>query len=174
MLWLAAVPCLSGAVTAAETGALAPVDVESIQVLDEVVVTGDRDSLSAARAAIVDAEERFYDRWNELNEDDVFDIRCRTYIPTGSRFPVRVCTPRFVEEGRQAEAVRLMSSGGGSVGAGFDPSSPALMGQLKKRTLDMVRKDPELMRALLERARLEAHYAELRREKFKGRWIVWD
>jgi len=46
--------------------------------------------------------------------------------------------------------------------------------ELRKRTLDMLNKDPELKRALLERARLEQHYEALRKEKFRHRWIVWD
>jgi hypothetical protein len=46
--------------------------------------------------------------------------------------------------------------------------------QMKKRTLEMIGKDPELKRALLERARLEQHFEELRREKFKDHFIVWD
>ncbi len=45
---------------------------------------------------------------------------------------------------------------------------------LKARTLQLLDKDPELLRALLERARLERYYNDLRARKFKNRWIVRD
>ena len=164
------------AVLAAETSAVAPADLSEIRDLEEIVVTGDR-TLSAAREAIVEAEDRFYNRYNELNTDDKFDIKCRMQ-EQGSKFRVRVCIPRYVEEGTHAEAMKLLmpsSVGGAVMLASSETVGASLRAELKKRTLDLVRKDPELMRALLERARLEQYYQQLRKEKFKnGKWIVWD
>ncbi|MEP7314512.1 MAG: hypothetical protein ABI859_18155 [Pseudomonadota bacterium] len=163
---------------AAETTAVAPADLSAVRSLDEVVVTGKLDSLSEARKAIVEAEDRFYARYNQLNEVDAFDINCRMETPTGSHLSFRVCVPRYVDEGTQAEAARLVMANatGGSVMVASAASVRAtLMPEMKKRTLALVRKDPELLRALLERARLEQYYKELRAEKFRdGRWIVWD
>jgi hypothetical protein len=164
---------LAAPVLAQKTTALAPENLDDIQALEEIVVSGDR-TLSAARQAIVEAENRFYDRWNALNTERQYDITCRPYTPTGTRLSTRVCQPRFVEESTQAEAARLLQITNGSYMSGSDaPRQALLVAELKRRTLEMVNKDPDLKRALLERARLEQHYEALRKEKFKDRWIVW-
>jgi hypothetical protein len=50
----------------------------------------------------------------------------------------------------------------------------AMRPELKKRTLEMLKKDPELLRALLEHARLTQMYADLRAKKFAAQHVVWD
>ena len=179
LLSLVAAPALAGKVEA-----VAPSNVGAVSSLEEVVIQGDR-TLSAARKAMVDAEDRFYARWNDLNDDRKFDIRCHNEIPSDhpSRIWHRVCQPAFLEDMVQvasAEFVQAMQ-GGTTAGRGqvmlpsSNPGQVMLMrAEMKKRTLAMLQKDPELMRALLERARLEQHFEALRKEKFKDRWIVWD
>jgi hypothetical protein len=173
---LAALLMVSAAV-AGKTVAVAPSNVDDVTELDEVIVTGDR-TLSAARKAIVDAEDRFYARWNELNPDKLYDIKCFEYTRTGTHFKFRACQPRFFEESSLAESRRLMdvaNLGNGTFQAGADvPLNLLFMAELKRRTLVMIEKDPELKRALLERARLAQYYEELRKEKFRHHFIVWD
>ena len=41
-----------------------------------------------------DAEDRIYARFNELNEDDVFDVGCSIEPPTGTRLGRRMCRVR--------------------------------------------------------------------------------
>lgn len=176
--WLA-IGCVlaSGQVMAGKTVAVTPPNVDDVRDLDEVIVQGDR-TLSAARKAIIDAENRFYARWNLLNTDDQYDIKCYQYIPTGTHFSYRICEPRFVEESTVAETQRLLdvaNRGAGTFQSGVvEPLIMLRMAELKKRTVAMVEKDPELKRALLERARLAEHFEALRQEKFRHRWIVWD
>jgi hypothetical protein len=50
----------------------------------------------------------------------------------------------------------------------------ALQPEMRKHTLQMLDRDPELRRALLEHARLTQMYEELRARKFQGRSAVWD
>jgi hypothetical protein len=158
-------------VFAAETVAVAPEDLSGIETLDEVVVTGKLDSLSAARQAVIAAEDRFYARYNELNTDDRMDILCRFEAPTGSRIPRRVCQPKLVEEAARDEAQRFLNTANGS----YAPlTMDSMKAELKARTLKLLAKDPELKRALLERARLEQYFNDLHQKKFKTRWIVWD
>jgi len=179
LLSLVAAPALAGKVEA-----VAPSNVGAVSSLEEVVIQGDR-TLSAARKAMVDAEDRFYARWNDLNDDRKFDIRCHNEIPSDhpSRIWHRVCQPAFLEDMVQvasAEFVQAMQ-GGTTAGRGqvmlpsSNPGQVMLMrAEMKKRTLAMLQKDPELMRALLEHARLQQHFEVLRKEKFRNRWIVWD
>lgn len=170
-LVIAATPALG---LAARTEAVTPGDIDGVKSLDEVVVTGDR-TLSAARKAIVEAEDRFYRRWNALNDDRLFDITCAMVTPTGSHLSVRVCQPRFVDESDRAEAVRALGVLNGAFVPGADGGYVAALNlELRRRTLKALNTDPELKRALIERARLQQHYEALRKEKFKDRWIVWN
>jgi hypothetical protein len=167
MLALAAAPAVAD-----KTVAITPADLGEVTALDEVVVKGDR-ALSAARIAIVAAEDRFYDRWNALNADRRFDIKCRMETPRDhhSRIAHRVCEPAFVEELMLERARDALADSGNVMRASVDPAATVLQTELQKRTLEILRKDPELQRALLERARLAQHYEELRKEKFRDRWI---
>ena len=166
------------AVLAADTAAIAPSDVTEVRALDEVVVTGNLKSLSEAKKAVIEAEERFYARYNELNKDHRFDIVCHMDVPADhpSRITTRVCEPRYISDGTNAEGVKLQSipTEGNIRLASTESIRMAGMGEMRKRTLELIRKDPELLRALLERARLQEHFDELRKEKFKDRWISWD
>lgn len=178
MLALAATPALGG-----KTVAIAPENLDALQSLDEVTVEGDP-SLSAARIAVQAAEDRFYRRWNNVNKDPKFDITCGMQTPGDhpSRIARRVCQPMFIERIAQDAAQRTMAamqgsmgSQGGVVNVGVsEAEAMQLQRELRQRTLEALRKDPALQRALVEHARLAQHYEELRKEKFKDRWIVWD
>lgn len=162
---------------AATTVATAPERISGLTLLDEVIVSGDLNSLHRARKAIVDAEDRFYARYNHLNKDDRFDITCGLAVPTGQRLTFRVCQPRYLEDAQHEDARRLYLStdGGGSV----QLQTMAMLqstysDEMKKHMVALVKQDPQLLRALLERTRLEQFYAELREKKFRTRRVVWD
>ncbi len=180
LMALAVAPATS--LPAAETAAVAPPNVTEVKTLDEVVVTGNLESLSAARNAVLAAEDRFYARYNKLNKDSRFDVHCRQQTPSDhvSRFTTRVCDPGYVDDATQIEALKMFPSNGLQKGDVFVSLASAVLfrqaglPELQRRTLELIRSDPELLRALLERARLQEHYDTLRQKKFKGRTIVSD
>jgi len=171
-----------GAVLAANTAAIAPPNVLEVRTLEEVVVTGDLESLSSAQTAVNAAEDRFYARYNKLNKDHRFDVNCRQQTPSDhvSRFTKRVCDPVYVDEATQIEAMKMFPANGLQKGDAFVTLASAVLlreaglPELRRRTLDLIRSDPELLRALLERARLQEHYDALRKKKFDGRTVVAD
>jgi len=63
---------------------------------EEVVVRGR--SRTLLRAEIRIAEEALYERFNEINSDDEFDIFCRFEPVTGSRVLRRLCQANFWRE----------------------------------------------------------------------------
>ena len=65
-------------------------------VTEEIVVRGG--TPAALRFQIERAEDAIYERFNEINSTDDFDIFCRDEVPTGSRMRHRVCKPRFWQE----------------------------------------------------------------------------
>lgn len=158
---------------AATTRAVTPKIVTDVNSLDEIVVTGDRNSLSGARKAIIEAEDRFFARFNELNKDNAYDVSCGVVKPTGTQIPKRICAPRIVDDISHDETFELIRSGSGVI-TSRDTLRAAAAVELKRRTLELLKKDPELLRALLEHARLEQHYLALRKAKFENRRIVWD
>lgn len=172
-LFLALLPACPAA--AAKAVAVSPPDITRVQVLEEILVMGDRDSLSAARKAAAVAEDRVYDRFNAGNDDHAYDMVCSERAPTGSLIRQRMCLPRLVDDAMAAETARLVQ-GQGSTGVMLVPDAlrQNAMTEVKRRLRERVRKDPELLRALLEHARLQSHVAALHQRKFQGRWIVWD
>jgi hypothetical protein len=140
-----------------------------------VVVTGKLGTLSGLTKAINEAEDRFYQRFNEINKDRTMDILCRVEAPTGTRLKHKSCYPQAVDDLTRDEALRFMGVTSGNI----NPTSPfaiqqAIRPELKQRTLEMLKKDPELLRALLEHARLTQMYAELRAKKLATSSVVWD
>ena len=166
---------LAAAAERARTTAVVPADVMRVQELDEVVVTGSLESLRAARKAVVEAEDRFYARYNAINDDHAYDMLCREDAPTGTLIRRRICEPRVVEDALAEDAQRMVS--GNYVDVTMQSRevlrATALV-EAKRRLLKLLDRDPELRRALLERARLQQHLDALHQRKFEGRWIVWD
>lgn len=173
---------LTGPAHAADAEPASPVAPENRVVpdpeLDEVLITARTDSLSSLRQALIDAEDRFYARLNELNEDDALDILCRTEAPTGARLKRRTCAPRLLDDASREQAMLLVAGSGGTGGNLKLKSTGDLRAmaaeELKRRTLPLLDTDPALRQALLERTRLQQMYDDLRRRKLDGKIVVWD
>ena len=71
--------------------------------VDEVIVPGR--APPNLRLEIERLEVAVYDRFNALNSNDEYDIRCFERAPTGSNIPLRTCAPNFVIEA-EARAAR--------------------------------------------------------------------
>ena len=160
---------------ATHVDAVTPADPSQVRELEEIVIAGDSNSLFAARQAVVAAEDRFYARYNAVNEDHSFDMVCERYAPTGTLIERRVCLPRLVGDAIEANTQEMLRKSSGPVSiVAPELLHASAIGEMKRRMLAMVKKDPELLRALLERARLQQHLDALRQRKFQDRWIVWD
>lgn len=150
-------------------------DVFSVSTLDEVVVTGRLGSLSGLRKALIEAEDRFYERWNVLNDDDRLDVQCRTEAPTGHRLYQRKCNARVLDDYTREQALALFNSTGGNLRTRSEGDlRQDVARELTARTLRMLDADPELRLALLQRARLQQLYDDLRAKKLDGRRMAWD
>jgi len=137
--------------------------------LDEVTVNGERVKLEAMRKELVQLEDKFYDRYNELNTNDDFDIHCIEEARTGTRFIKRSCRAvyqerAFAEEGQAAfKILQRFREKGPQIADGGPPVPATLIVQrrlpeYKKNLEDVARKDPELTRLLEERGKLIEKY----------------
>jgi len=75
---------------------------------EEVVVRGRR--IGELRAEVEDARERAYELFNDLNNNDEFDVYCRKEIRSGTNVPAEVCRAQF-ENRISADAAREYLSG---------------------------------------------------------------
>ena len=160
--------------------------------LDTVVVQGRRAELAALRQQIVQLEDRFYDRYNELNRDPEFDVHCSREARTGTLMKKRGCRAVYEdraleEEGAQAFqfrqhvqaqanatfAPRLPGSPPPSIVTMGGPPVPAQLKielrrpEFRKNLLEVTARDPELQRLLREKAEAERRYDTLRKSIFQ-------
>jgi hypothetical protein len=142
--------------------------------LPEVEVVGKY--LYEMRQEIIKAEDRFYALFNQLNKDDDFDSAMQA--PLGTRLKSRVCRLQFYEK---AQAERFLTA------TAPDPDQLLLAGtpdpdmlllerkaEYKRKALAVINAHPELLRLIRERDALETKYNAAYRERFKGRWILFD
>jgi hypothetical protein len=139
--------------------------------LAEVEINAQREKLSAMRAEIVKLEDRFYTEYNKLNSDHQYDMVCTVEAPTGTILQSRKCQPAFVNTATRDEALGFL--GGYSV----PPASVVVNGKwpdYEKNMLGVINKHAELRKLIRERDALEKRYQAVRKQKLKGKFIVFD
>ncbi len=77
-----------------------PTDSEQPRALPYEVVVRPNVTRGSLRELIVQVEEDFYEKFNELNIDDKYDIACYKHTPTMSHISERVCEPWFMIRAR--------------------------------------------------------------------------
>lgn len=103
----------------------------------EIVITPTI-SRTKLRELIADVEEDFYEKFNELNIDDSYDIVCYKHTPTMSHIWRRVCEPWFMLQSRgemASEVTFLLGHGSPSAresGIGMVKSDRQLIREKKR------------------------------------------
>ena len=93
--------------------------------VDEVIVPGRRPA--NLRVEIERLEISVYERFNALNSDDDFDIRCLEQAPTGSNIPLRKCAPNFVIEAESNAAEKMLSDGRTGAGNNYSRAEHTML-----------------------------------------------
>jgi hypothetical protein len=91
---------------------------ESDAPVDQVIVQGTRADLVKLAQQVLQAEERFYQRYNEINTKRVYMVRCYNEAPTGTRFKQKYCKPVYENEADAAEGREFMMASGRGASAG--------------------------------------------------------
>ncbi len=104
------------AAAAADSSAPAP--------LDEVLIEGRRATPDELVQQIVKVENRFYERYNELNDNDDFDVNCAWEAPdrhaAGKAVHVARCTRR-----KQSAPKARKPTGGSTLPSTWEPGAEA-------------------------------------------------
>lgn len=111
------------------------------EAIDDVVVTGQK-SPAVLRQEMIQAEEDFYALYNDFNDDNEYDVRCRYESPTGLRKKYRVCRPVFFSKARNREDLTR----------GVDPNSDPVIAEkmvtLQEKMETLTAANPELQVAM--------------------------
>jgi hypothetical protein len=144
--------------------------------IEEVIVSGKLDSLSELRKAVDRAENRVYERYNEVNQGSAYDIECLTEAPLGSRQKVKKCQPRYVSDALHEDAFDALLRNQTSATRLRSVSALAAEKEtfLRQAMLEAARKDPEMQRAMIEHSLLRERYEKVLKEKLGKRKVVWD
>jgi hypothetical protein len=137
--------------------------------LPEVQVVGKR--LYQMRQDIIKAEDKFFAMFNELNKDDDYDVHCTVEAPTGTRLKKRVCRVQFYEKAQAEEAQALLR---GEFAPPADLVAVERSAEYERKALAVINANPELRKLVKEREELEKKYNATRKERFKGRWILFE
>ena len=157
LLVLIVAPALAGAQTAGNAGGLTTV-VSKVEQLDELQVVGKK--LYRIRMGAVDVEDRFYALYNDLNQNDEFDIHCRIEAPTGTLLKYRICRLALYEKALEEEARGFFTG---------DTPPPAQLVALarltdyKQNALALINSNPQLRELIRQREELEKKYRVARK-----------
>lgn len=172
--FFAAASCVAAAEDVTST--IATDDTIPVPPIDEVTVNGQRDKLSTLRVEIYAAEDAFYEAFNQVNTERQYHTFCDRETATEMRQKVHVCKPEFVSDAYD-EAMTEVVMGGGDLGSALARAASTIntrMPLYKAHLHELVHKNPKVGKALGRYYALTQHYAAVRKEKFKGKWIVWD
>lgn len=136
--------------------------------IEEITSYGDR-SLLSFRYEMEAAENKYYDSYNMLNDDDEFDVICKDEVPTASHIKRRMCKGNFEWDSMtDLDRERLKY--------GFLPNDhSAEILHKKGMVLDKMEKlaeeNPDFRESLFELTRISQRYEAERKKRCEGRLI---
>lgn len=128
---------------------------------EEVIVRGQ--TPERLRAQIQEAEEAYFDRFNEINSSDEFDIVCYYRVEIGSKIPRRRCLPRFWRDRERdigEETARAMQGSYAINSQVFVAEQQYKSVQLADEMQRLTAEDDELLRAVTRLANLKQALAD--------------
>lgn len=136
---------------------------EAEDTIDEITVMGAR-PLALMRAEVVVAEQAVYDLYNELNDDDDYDIICKKQTQIGSQIPKRVCQARMYRDAVSDATQDDDDDGLMTIGNRTRSSRHQKILIEKMRALSI--EHPELLDALRTRYGLEAEFKAEKEQRY--------
>jgi hypothetical protein len=127
---------------------------------DEIIVLGRIDEL---RRQLRRAEEAVYERFNEINSDDRFDIHCRMEPQIDSHIPVRVCVSnswREQDANYGEDLLRHWRGEPGSIPEQYAAEQLRVQHLLKEEMRRLATEDEQLYQTVVRLADAQRAYAE--------------
>jgi hypothetical protein len=159
--------------------------------LDQVIVRGGPKALAALRQEMIRLEERYFERYNELNTVDDFDVHCDAETSAGTKLKRRRCQANYMRDALAAEGAghleflkkhdpRKAPAAGQLSIPGAPPQEQTLMGSLpqpaimdieirrkeyQQNLIDVSKKHPELAKMLSDLSGLNKRYEAIQRSR---------
>src|SRR5262249_42739774 len=127
---------------------------------DEIIVLGHIDEL---RRELVRAEETVYQRFNEINSDDRFDIHCGMETKIHSHIPRRVCASNSLREqdaNYGQAAMRYWRGTPGNDWAQYRAEQLRMQDLLKQEMLRLAAEDEQLHQAVVRLGDAQRAFAD--------------
>lgn len=137
---------------------------EVIETLDEVVVYG-QPTLRLLRDEAYEAEEKFYEIFNALNDGRQFDVTCSYRTHVGSLIPKRVCEAYFV---KSPPITSLRDRNGPPHWAYVQHKTR----QMHQEMAVLVNRHPKLRAALLEFVDAKQNFDSSFRDRCANRYLI--
>ena len=172
---LRAVPLLCLLIAPLSPVAAATVPPGQEESLDEVVVEATRTKLAQMRQQMVQLEDRFFERFNELNTIDDFDTHCYMEARVGTRFERRYCRAVYESKAFRVEGqeyLKQLASITDPTPKAWAPPDPVIMAiearrkDYQKNMLEVTSRHPELVELARERYEMGKRYEDTRRKVF--------
>jgi len=128
---------------------------------EEIVVIGHR-PIANIRAELRLAENNVYSVFNALNDDDGYDIICKTYAMIGSQLRKRHCKARMLFVVTSSVAVGNEYAAGRT---GVDLDEEQHTSVLQEKMAALARENPNLLAALQARLKLEQELGAARQQR---------
>lgn len=155
---------LSGLPLPAGSQALPAPATEPPQMMEEVIVLGER-SLADLKLEVDRAEDELYELFNSLTTDDDLEIRCTREAPVGSHIKQRVCqTKRHRELIGQASRDMMMGQPYVYPAAEIRHTAKRLLTHMTETAL----KQPEMLEALDRATEARQHLQSERKRRCEG------
>lgn len=150
---------------------------DSVEV-PNVIINGQKAKLSQLKAEMYKAEDVFFEAFNRVNTDPQYKTHCDSEVRVDSHIQTHVCRPQFVDDATEEDMLSHLQSR--FMAGPYHPGRPANMVISQKMTdyhkhiRELVRKNPDLRKALGQYYALTQHYNAIFKEKMKDKWFVWD
>ena len=127
---------------------------EQEETIEEITVIGQQ-QIFTLQQQIIQAEDRAFDIFNELNDDDMYDIHCRMEARTGTLLKKRMCRPNFYHRATADNASEYLALiGEYSNYGGPSPSTRNVFTYrfpiFKDKVKELAKENPELLDAMQE------------------------
>jgi hypothetical protein len=162
-------------VAAAQAQAVsAPMPGESNLELEEVEVIGRK--LYQLQRELIDAQDRFYALYNELNTIDDFDIQCTMEAATGTLMRKRECRLEFLREAQAQEGQDFfLKHTGSSMGSAAVPPQQLWFqrqDEYRRNIRAILESEPKLQELAAEWHERQVQFDRTRKERLEGRRIL--
>ena len=128
---------------------------------EEIVITGER-SLLNLRLEMQEAERAAYALFNQLNDEDRFDISCKMEAQTGTRIKRQLCLPEFKREALREHA-RAYIEGSPSRNPPVEMVIASQEGDFKLKMEEVAEQHPEFLEAIILYSVHQERYKEATR-----------